>query len=245
VEVSNRQVAEAFVELAGTHTPEFDLAGYLSRLAGFSIDLLGASAAVVLMAAPSGPASIGAATDPRVQALTSRALRVHESAGINCSDTGSPVRCHDLTAARPLWPWFAGAAHTAGFGSVYAFPIRRHDEVVGALEVFADSAVGLGDEEIALGQALADAAAIRLLNERDSRSTGVLIDQLQGALDSRVVIEQAKGILAERFDVDVDEAFDTMRRQARNRRQPLHDVARSIVASPAVADGMFTTGQPR
>jgi GAF domain-containing protein len=241
VDVPNRQVAEAFVELSDTTVTGFDLPAYLDRLAGHSVDLLGVQAAGVLLRdlsdTPAGPAF----------EVDSRVLQADEGAAIDCLGSGVPVRCHDLATAHARWPAYARAAHSAGFRSVYAFPMQRRDRTVGTLEVFAAAAVGLGDDDVALGQALADVAAIGILNERDARSQGALIDQLQGALDSRVAIEQAKGILAERFEIDMDTAFTALRSYARSNSSRLLDVAHTVISTPAVAaevHARLRLGQP-
>jgi hypothetical protein len=229
VDVPNRQVAETFVELSDTTVTGFALPSYLDRLAGHSVDLLGAQAAGVLLRdRPDTP-------DQQTVQLDARVLQTQEGAAVDCLGTGVAVRCHDLTTAHARWPEYARAAHSAGFGSVYAFPMRRRGRTVGALEVFAAAAVGLGEDDVALGQALADVAAIGILNERDARSRGALIDQLQGALDSRVAIEQAKGILAERFEIDMDTAFTALRGYARSNNSRLLDVAHTVISTPAVA----------
>jgi GAF domain-containing protein len=229
VDVPNRQVAEAFVELSDTTVTGFALPAYLHRLAGHSVDLLGIQAAGVLLRdRPDAP-------DKHTVQLDARVLQTQEGAAVDCLGTGVPVRCHDLTTAHARWPEYTRAAHSAGFRSVYAFPMQRRGRTVGTLEVFAASTVGLGDDDVALGQALADVAAIGILNERDARSQGVLIDQLQGALDSRVAIEQAKGVLAERFEIDMDTAFTAMRGYARSNGSRLLDVARTVISTPAVA----------
>jgi hypothetical protein len=230
VDVPNRQVAEAFVELSDTIITGFTLPAYLDRLADHSLDLLGTQAAGVLLRDLTDDAPTRQ-TSP----LDSRVLPHEEGAGIDCLGTGIPVHCHDLTTADTRWPRYADAALSAGFHSVYAFPMGRRERTVGTLEVFAAAPVGLGDDRMALGQALADVAAIGLLNAHHARSNGALIDQLQGALDSRVAIEQAKGILAERFEIDMDTAFTAMRGYARSNNSRLLDVARSVVSTPAVA----------
>jgi hypothetical protein len=243
VDVPNRQVAEAFVELADTVSEDFDLPDlptYADLVSSHTVDLLGARAAGILLADPSDGEGGSAAPDQLRLLLDSRALQIHEGAGFESFATGLPVRCHDLAAADARWPRYAPAARATGFDSVYAFPMQRQDRAIGALEVFSGGAVGLGDDDIALGQALADMAATGILNERTSRSSGVLINQLQTALDSRVAIEQAKGVLAARHEIDVDEAFTALRQYARSHNQRLLDVARTVVASPALATEVLT-----
>ncbi|WP_345613447.1 GAF and ANTAR domain-containing protein [Pseudonocardia adelaidensis] len=244
MDVPNRQVAAAFVELADTLSDAFDLSAYADLLSSHTVDLLGARAAGILLADPAE--TPGSATPDQLSLLLdSRALKIHEGAGFECFATGLPVRCHDLAAADARWPGYAPAARAAGFGSVYAFPLQRRVRGVGALEVFAAGRVGLGDDDIALGQALADVAATGIVNERTSRSHDILINQLQTALDSRVAIEQAKGVLAGLHEIDVDEAFTALRHYARSHNRRLLDVARTVITSRTMAAEVLTAQRPR
>lgn len=231
MDVPNRQVAEAFVELADTAGGGFDLPTYADLVSSHSVDLLGADAAGVL---------VGDSSDQLRPLLDSRPVQIREGAGFECFASGLPVRSHDLATAHRRWPAYAPAARDAGFGSVYAFPMQRRARGVGALEVFVARTVGLGDDDVALGQALAEMAATGILNERHSRSSSALINQLQTALDSRVAIEQAKGMLAARHEIGINEAFTALRQYARSHNLRLLDVARTVVNSPALATEVLT-----
>jgi hypothetical protein len=128
------------------------------------------------------------------------------------------------------WPRFAGESQAAGFLSVAALPMRLRSETIGALNLFREQPEVLSPEELALGQALADVATIGILQERGARRHEVLGQQLQTALNSRIVIEQAKGVLAERTGLEMDDAFRLLRRAARSRSQHLSDVAAQVVS---------------
>ncbi len=132
-------------------------------------------------------------------------------------------------------PRFAAAATQAGFRAVDALPMRLRDEVIGALNLFRTRPGPQDPAELRIGQALADVATIGLLQERSVRRGEVLAEQLEAALTSRVVIEQAKGKLAERLGMDMDRSFELLRDYARNTNQRLTDVARSFIES-ATAD---------
>ena len=138
------------------------------------------------------------------------------------------MACIDLSAD-PRWPQFADQAGQAGFTAVQALPMRLRDQVIGALNLFRGTVGAFDPEVVHVGQALADVATISLLHDRSMRRTDTLNEQLQTALNSRVVIEQAKGKLAERLGIDVNQAFTLLRDQARNRNQRLSDLARAFV----------------
>src|SRR5271165_6249886 len=175
----------------------------------------------------------------RVVAASSEAARLlelfqlqnHQGPCLDCFRSGRPVQAADLAAAADRWPRFAPAARRAGFAAVQALPMRLREQVIGALNLFRAGPGALAPADIRVGQALADVATISLLHERGMRHSDTLNEQLQAALNSRVIIEQAKGKLAERLGVDMDQAFSMLRDYARNTNQHLTDVARDFVAS--------------
>jgi ANTAR domain len=148
-----------------------------------------------------------------------------------------------LRAGLP-WPRFADAALTSGFRSVEALPMRLRDQVIGALNLFRAVPGSLDPAQLRIGQAMADVATIGLLHERNVRRSEAVAEQLQGALNSRIVIEQAKGKLAERLTIDMDQAFGLMRDYARNSNQRLTDVARQFVDSASADFPPVASGQP-
>ena len=131
-------------------------------------------------------------------------LQNDEGPCLDCFRTGQPVSAADLDAEAGRWPRFAAAARESGFAAVQALPMRLRDQVVGALNLFRASAGAFDSSDVRVGQALADVATIGLLHERSLRRGDILNEQLQTALNSRVVIEQAKGKLAERLGLDRD-----------------------------------------
>jgi ANTAR domain-containing protein/GAF domain-containing protein len=148
---------------------------------------------------------------------------------LECFRTGRAVTATDLAGPALRWPRFAEAAARAGFRSVEALPMRLRDQVIGALNLFGAGPGRFDPADLRIGQALADVATIGLLHERNVRRRETVAEQLQGALNSRVVIEQAKGKLAERLSIDMDRAFKMLRDYARNSNQRLTDVARDFV----------------
>ena len=152
---------------------------------------------------------------------------------LDCYRAGRPVRPADLAAEERRWPRFAAAAQQAGFTAVQALPMRLREQVIGALNLFRADAGAFAPEDVRVGQALADVATISLLHERNVRLSDTLNEQLQTALNSRVVIEQAKGKLAERLRLDMDQAFSLLREYARARNLRLSDLAQAVIDGSA------------
>jgi GAF domain-containing protein len=175
-----------------------------------------------------------AASDENTALLELFQVQNHEGPCLDAFNTAHPVVNADLAAATGRWPRFAPRATAAGFRSVHAFPLRLRSEVIGALNVFgADTGSSLDDADVPIVQALADVAAIGLLQERAIRRSEILTEQLQGALNSRIVIEQAKGAVAQAHGVSVDEAFGLIRGFARRHNRRLSEVAQAVVTDPA------------
>jgi GAF domain-containing protein/ANTAR domain-containing protein len=170
-----------------------------------------------------------AASDVATKVLELFQAEIQDGPCVDAFRTGRPVINADLRAAGDRWPQFASRAGAAGFRSVHAFPLRLRSEVIGALGVFGTEAGDLDDADAQIVQALGDVAAIALLQERAIRRGEVLAGQLQGALNTRIVIEQAKGAISQAHDVSVDVAFEIMRAFARRTQQRLSDVAKLVV----------------
>src|SRR5690349_7108369 len=222
-------LSDTFIELADTMVADFDVIDFLHLLTDRSVALLAASAAGVVLADPRGELRVAAASSEQAELLELFQLQNDEGPCLECFRAGRPVTAADLADAAPRWPRFAAAATQAGFGAVEALPMRLRDQVIGALNLFRAEPGPLGTADLRIGQALADVATIGLLHERNVRRRETVAEQLQAALNSRVVIEQAKGKLAERLGVDMDRAFRMLRDYARNTNQHLTDVARDFV----------------
>jgi transcriptional regulator with GAF, ATPase, and Fis domain len=228
-------LSDTFVELADTMIDDFDVIDFLHLLTDRSVRLLGASAAGVMLADPRGELRVAASSDESAGLLDLFQVQNDQGPCLDCFRTGQPVTASDLDGPGPRWPLFAGAAAQYGFRTVQALPMRLRDQVIGALNLFRTAAGPFDPADLRLGQALADVATIGLLHVRNVRRSDAIAEQLQSALNSRVVIEQAKGKLAERLSLDMDEAFTMLRDYARNSNQRLTDVARNFVIS-ATAD---------
>jgi transcriptional regulator with GAF, ATPase, and Fis domain len=220
-----------FVDLADTLVADFDVVDFLHMLAERSVALLAASAAGVVLADPRGELRVAAASSEKAGVIELFQIQNDQGPCLDCFRTGQPVTAADLTGPGQRWPRFAAAAAQAGFRSVEALPMRLRAEVIGALNLFRVQTGPLDPAELRIGQALADVATIGLLQERSVRRGEVVAEQLQAALNSRVVIEQAKGKLAERLSIGTEQAFGILREYARNNNQRLTDVARNFVDS--------------
>jgi hypothetical protein len=222
-------LSDTFVELADTMVAEFDVIDFLHLLTDRSVALLGASAAGVVLADPRGELRVAAASSEEVGLLELFQLQNDQGPCLDCFRTGRPVTADDLTGPCQRWPRFAEAATRSGFRTVEALPMRLRDQIIGALNLFRAEPGPIDPADLRIGQALADVATIGLLHERNVRRREAVAEQLQAALNSRVVIEQAKGKLAERLSIDMDRAFNMLRDYARNTNQHLTDVARALV----------------
>ena len=231
------QVIETFLALNDTLVHDFDALDMLTMLAERCTELLGVSAAGIILVDGSGGLSVAAASSERSRLLELFAVAIDSGPCVDCVRAGSAVSSEDLTAtwARERWPRYAQGAEAAGFLATHALPMRLRDEVIGVLTLLHSDPHGLHDDDARLAQALADAATIGLLHERAVRRAETVSEQLQGALSSRVIIEQAKGVLAahsqngSRSPVDPDEAFALLRSHARGHGLRLTDLARDIV----------------
>jgi transcriptional regulator with GAF, ATPase, and Fis domain len=228
-------LSNTFVDLADTLVADFDVIDFLHMLTDRSVALLSASAAGVMLADPRGELRLAASSNEAAGLLELFQLQNDQGPCLDCFRTGQPVTAADLTSPSQQWPRFATAATEAGFRRVEALPMRLRDQVIGALNLFRVDPAPFDPAELRIGQALADVATIGLLHERNVRRTETVAEQLQRALNSRVVIEQAKGKLAERLGMDMDQAFGLLRDYARNSNQRLTDVAANFVNS-ATAD---------
>ena len=236
-------LSDTFIELADTMVAEFDVIDFLQLLTDRSVALLAASAAGVVLADPRGQLRVAAASSEEAGLLELFQLQNDQGPCLECFRTGRAVTATDLVGVAPRWPRFAEAAVRAGFRTVEALPMRLRDQVIGALNLFRAEPDPLEPADVRIAQALADVATIGLLHERNMRRSDTLNEQLQTALNSRVVIEQAKGKLAERFGIDVNQAFTLLRDQARNRNQRLSDLARAFVDGTQVITA--ASGSPR
>jgi GAF domain-containing protein len=224
-----QRIVETFVELADTLVEDFDVVEFLHRLAERCVELLDCAEAGLLLADAAGGLRVMASSSERSDALDLLQSQNEEGPCFECYRHGAPVSSQDLTADAGRWPTFAPLAMEMGFRSVQAIPMRVRGEAVGALNLFRAVPGRLVEQDMPLGQGMADIAAIALLQERTVRQAHGVVEQLQGALSSRVIIEQAKGVLAERAQIGLDAAFARLRAYARAHNLRLSSVARDLI----------------
>jgi GAF domain-containing protein len=228
-------LAGAFVELADTLVDDYDVIDVLDRLVAHSVSLLGADAAGIMLVGPHGRLRVVASSSEQSDWTELLQIQADEGPCIDCVRTGQPVTVTDLDTAAARWPRFTAALHErttldeARYRSVHALPLRLRGEAIGGMNLFHTRPGPLPEADLRLGQALADIATIGILQERAIRHGEVLTEQLQHALHTRVVIEQAKGVLAQLGNAPMDIAFDRLRRYARSHNVLLGDVARRVV----------------
>ncbi|GAA1640604.1 GAF and ANTAR domain-containing protein [Kribbella alba] len=224
-----QRLGQVFVELADTLVDDFDVIDLLYVLCERSVELLPANAAGLILADHRGQLEVMASTTEEARVLELFVLQNSEGPCLDCYRTGQPQVNIDLREVEARWPNFRAATIEAGYRSTHALPMRLRGKVIGVLNLFCAHQVTLSEDEIALGQALCDVATIGLLQERTVRQGEILAEQLQRALNTRILIEQAKGVLAERAGISVNEAFVLMRRSARTNNMHLQATAQAVI----------------
>jgi GAF domain-containing protein len=234
---ADRQIltTTTFVEIVDTLVGEFDVIEVLTVLTSRCVELLGAAAAGILLADGDGHLRVIGASTEQIQLLELFQVQNDQGPCLDCFHTGAVVLHSDLDAVSP-WPLFAAECTEAGFASVCAVPLRLKARILGCLNMFMAEPGGLPETDVALAQALADVASIAIIQDQATRDAAVREGHLQHALNSRIVIEQAKGMIAERSKVDMDEAFSRLRTYARNHNLGLTSLAEALVAGTTNVD---------
>jgi GAF domain-containing protein len=229
--------ATTFVEIVDTLVGDFDVIDVLTALSARCVELLEAAAAGILLAdADDFLRVIGASTEA-IELLELFQIQNDQGPCLDCFRTGRVVLHSDLDAVSP-WPLFAAECTRAGFASVCAVPLRLKTRVLGCLNLFMAEPGGLTDADIALAQALADVASIAIVQDQATRDAADREGHLQHALTSRIAIEQAKGMIAERRGIDMDEAFARLRAYARDHNLGLTSLAETVVAGVTPLDAV-------
>ena len=222
-------VVKTLVDMADTLVDDYDVVDMLTGLADQCVSLLGVSAAGVMLAAPGSDLNLVASSSEAMRLLELFELQAEEGPCLDAYRTGEPVEQQNLEAGAGLWPSFAAAALQAGFQSALALPLRLRKVTLGALNLLGTSREPMAAADLIVARAFADLAALSIAQHRASVDAQRLNEQLSAALTSRIVIEQAKGVISERAGIDLTEAFSRLRGFARSSNSRLTDVARAAV----------------
>lgn len=224
-----RAVSKTFVMLADTLVDDVDVVDLLDRLAHICVDLLDVTAAGLLLRDQKGSLTVVASSSEETRLLEVCQLQSDEGPCLDCVRSGAAVVSLDLAADSSRWPVFAAAARDAGLVAVTAVPMRLRDQTIGALNLFHDQGRAITEADQELAQAFADVATVGILQQRLVHRSSLLTEQLQQALNSRVLIEQAKGVLTERHGISMNDAFAALRRHARDHNLKIADAALAVV----------------
>lgn len=244
-EAATRQAltAATFVEIVDTLVGEFDVIDVLTVLTSRCVELLAASAAGILLVDTNHDLRVVGASTEAIQLLELFQIQNDEGPCLDCFNSGDVVLHSDIDVVS-RWPSFGAECTRAGFSSVCAVPLRLRARVIGCLNMFISGSGGLSRSDVALAQALADVASIAIIQDQSTRHRAIREGQLRHALDSRIAIEQAKGIIAERNRLDMDDAFKRLRTLARNSNRGLTDVAEAIIAGSVTAADVVPAAPP-
>jgi GAF domain-containing protein len=229
-------LARTMVELADTLVADFDVVDLLTLLTTRSVDLLEVDEAGLLIAGVGGDLRTMASSSDQVRLLDLFQLQAEEGPCLDCVGTGERIVNRDMAEDVDRWPRFAVEARAAGFSTVHAIPMRLRGTVLGALNLFSRRPVVLEENDILAAQALADIATIAILQTRAAEEAQTLAQQLSDVLNSRIIMEQAKGVVAERRQLSIADAFDLLRRHARNHNLRLAVLAQRVIDDTSVAD---------
>jgi hypothetical protein len=222
-------LAEVFVELADTLVADFDLVDFLSMLSERCVELLGGPEVGIMLSDARGNLRHMASSTEQMAVVELFELQHDEGPCLDCFRSGELIANERLDAATDRWPRFGPTALAAGYRMVSALPLRSRAQVIGAINVFHQAVEDIDPPRLRLIQAFADVATVGILQERAISGGAELASQLQYALNSRIAIEQAKGMLSSQMGVSVDQAFDVLRRHARRTNQRIVAVAAGVL----------------
>ena len=225
-----KEIIRAFVDMSNELVDHYDVVEMLVQLTSHCATLLDVSSAGLLLADESGALRLAASSSERTHHLEVFQLQQDEGPCLDCYHDGEPVVVADLDEQQERWPKFCAAARVVGFRSVHALPMKLRDNVLGTLGLFGEDVGSLEPDDLALAQALVHVASVGIVNERVAMDRALVNSQLQHALSSRVVVEQAKGVIAHGGDLEMDAAFAVLRRYARDHGRRLSEVAAAVVS---------------
>jgi hypothetical protein len=241
----DRNIIHYFVDIADNLVEDFDVVEVLTGLTHRCVDMLGISAAGVMLASPPGELRLVATSSEAMQLVELFELQAQEGPCLDAFHTGEPVEHEILRHESGRWPRFSIVALEAGFQSVFALPLRLRETTIGALNLFSMGESPMAEADVVVAGGFADLATISVIQHGAAIEAQRINEQLSQAITSRIVIEQAKGVISERARIDLSEAFSRLRNYARRHSIRLADVAQSAIdgtldpeawAAPATSD---------
>jgi GAF domain-containing protein len=240
--IKEADAMRSLAEMADTLVDDYDVVDMLTGLVDRCVNLLGVSAAGVMLASPEGSLALVASSSDAMRVVELFELQAQEGPCLDAFRTGERIAHENLEAEAGRWPSFATAALKEGFQSASALPLRFRDVTLGALNLLSVALAPMAEADVIVARAFADLATISIVQHRAGAEAQRVNEKLSAALTSRVVIEQAKGVLAERAGVELAEAFSRLRAYARNNKLRLTDVAQAAVAG--TLDPLAWAGHP-
>lgn len=232
------------VELADNLVDNYDVIDILTVMSDRCVQAIGVDAAGVMLALPGGELQFVASSSESMRVLELFQIQANEGPCVDCYNSGAAVIKAELAEPDQRWPRFTPRALAQGFHSVHCLPMRLRGRTIGALNLFRSNEGVLDESDVVVAQGLADIATIAILQHQTSLNSRILNDQLSNALNSRIIIEQAKGMISQATGSDMDQAFVWLRGYARNHNERLTDVAARIVAGAVVIDDLARPESP-
>jgi GAF domain-containing protein len=226
------------VELADNLVDHYDIIDVLTVLSDRCVLTIEVDAVGVMLASPAGELQFVASSSESMKVLELFQIQVDEGPCVECYHSGLAIVNHALGDDDERWPLFSPRALAYGFRSVHCLPLRLRGRTIGALNLFRSHQGSLSAEDVVVAQGLADVATIAILQHQSSLDANTLNQQLSNALNSRIIIEQAKGMISQASGSTMDDAFARLRAHARNRNEGLTRVASDVVSGVIGANGL-------
>ena len=239
------KINTAFVKVADTLTTDFDVVDLLHTLVEQCVEILGTDAGGLMLADSDGHLQLMTSTSESADLVEVMQLAAYAGPCIDCFATGTAVSVPDIEHSDDRWPAFQKAALEQGFRSIHATPMKLRDQVIGTMNLFGRTSTQMSARDAAVAQALADVATIGILQERLIREGHIVAEQLHTALDSRIIIEQAKGMIAHSLSVGMPDAFTVLRTYARNNNFTIRAVAEELSNRTLTVNALISNIQPQ
>jgi GAF domain-containing protein len=224
------RINTAFVTVADTLTTDFDVVDLLHALVEQCTEILDTDAGGLMLMNADGQLQLMTSTGEGADFVEVMQLNADSGPCIDCFTTGAAISVPNIQSSGGKWPAFQKAAMQYGFHSAHATPMRLRGQIIGTMNLFRTKRGALSGRDAAVAQALTDVATIGILHEHIAREGAILAEQLHHALDSRIFIEQAKGMVSHSRSIPMDDAFTVLRTHARNNNLTIRSVAEGVCA---------------